>query len=331
MFVTLWSKERGEIKMTLSVLIPTYNCDCTCLVGDLRVQCERLSASEGLQYEIVVADDGSTSTAITAALHRIEEWPHCRLVRLSANRGRSAVRNLLAREAKGDRLLYIDSHMSIISSEYISRWTKEDAPVAQGGYKVTGDAAQWNGNLRFLYERQKAPLISPKGGMSGRDLTEGERRKTKDDGRNPNMDFHTSNFIIDRTLMLAHPLDERMQRYGYEDVRFGKQLMDAGIRVVHVDNPVGFETFEPNERFMQKTDESLLTAIEFCDELRGYSRLLDMVERLDKWHLTPLLHLAYRLLQRPLRANLCSASPTLLLFDIYKLLRAAHLYREKQK
>ena len=312
MFVTLWSKERGEIKMTLSVLIPTYNDNCTRLVDDLASQCAQVMSRGTIDnYEIVVADDGSTCLATVAALQRIEEQPHCRLIRLSTNRGRSAVRNLLAREAKGDRLLYIDSHMSIISADFISRWAKTEAPVAQGGYKVTADAGQWKGNLRFIYEQRA------------------EARKAANE--NPNMDFHTSNFIIDRTLMLAHPLDERMQRYGYEDVSFGKQLMEAGIRVVHVDNPVGFATFEPNERFMQKTDESLLTAAEFCDELRGYSRLLDTVERLDKHRLTPLLHLAYRLLQRPLRANLCSATPSILLFDIYKLLAMSHQYQERKK
>ena len=42
--------------MKLSILIPTYNQDCSQLVKDLAAQCKQ----SGIEYEILVMDDGST-------------------------------------------------------------------------------------------------------------------------------------------------------------------------------------------------------------------------------------------------------------------------------
>ena len=41
----------------LSILIPTYNYDCSRLVSDLQRQAERM----GIGYEVIVADDASPS------------------------------------------------------------------------------------------------------------------------------------------------------------------------------------------------------------------------------------------------------------------------------
>ena len=40
---------------SLSILLPTYNCICTALVGELQRQC----VAEGADFEIIVADDAS--------------------------------------------------------------------------------------------------------------------------------------------------------------------------------------------------------------------------------------------------------------------------------
>ena len=41
----------------LSILIPTYNYDCTQLVADLQQQAEQI----GINYEIIVADDAEVA------------------------------------------------------------------------------------------------------------------------------------------------------------------------------------------------------------------------------------------------------------------------------
>ena len=45
---------------SLSILIPTYNNECLELVRDLQAQASILSSTNDLEYEILVADDGST-------------------------------------------------------------------------------------------------------------------------------------------------------------------------------------------------------------------------------------------------------------------------------
>ena len=62
----------------LSILIPTFNDDCTQLVTDLRRQAE---ACEDLEYEIIVADDGSTNQEVVRAHEQLNTWDHCRFVR----------------------------------------------------------------------------------------------------------------------------------------------------------------------------------------------------------------------------------------------------------
>ena len=58
----------------LSILIPTYNYDCTCLVRDLQTQAQRL----GIGYEVIVADD-LLQSAVDALLakHPAEQPVFC--------------------------------------------------------------------------------------------------------------------------------------------------------------------------------------------------------------------------------------------------------------
>ena len=55
--------------MSLSILIPTFNDECHALVSALALQAQ---AVEGLQWEILVADDGSTDAHVVAANKEIE-------------------------------------------------------------------------------------------------------------------------------------------------------------------------------------------------------------------------------------------------------------------
>jgi hypothetical protein len=125
--------------------------------------------------------------------------------------------------------------------------------------------------------------------------------------------------------MPAYPPDERFKHYGYEDVLFGKRLQAAGVTITHIDNPVGFARFESNQRFVEKTEEGLGTLFEFQEELKGYSRLLAISERLKRYHLAPLLRIAHSCLGRPIRKNLVGNHPSLFLFKVYKLIYFASL------
>ena len=85
----------------LSILIPTYNYDCTKLVADLQQQAEQI----GINYEIIVADDASPLQEYRERVQEINKWPHCRLIELEKNIGRARIRNRLADEARHEWLL----------------------------------------------------------------------------------------------------------------------------------------------------------------------------------------------------------------------------------
>ncbi len=278
----------------LSILIPTYNYCCVQLVRDLQEQ----ASATALDFEIIVADDGSTDDSIRLRNMAIQEIPNCHYIIRQRNCGRSAIRNFLARQAIYPWLLFIDSDMMICRPDFIKTYWVNKENVVDGGIVVNGSNEHL---LRYLYER-----------ASEQEHTVEKRRKS------PYHDFHTANFMIPRELMLRFPFDERYSHYGYEDVAFGITLKNNSIDILHIDNPMSFEVFESNEDFILKTEEGLRTLYAFRHELKGYSRLLQAVNSLHRpvvW----LISLWHQLFGTWERCQLMGNHPRLILFNIYKL------------
>ena len=82
---------------------------------------------------------------------------------------------------------------------------------------------------------------------------------------------------------------------------------------------MGFCTFESNSDFMSKTEEGLRTLHQFRNDLRGYSRLLTIVDGIHISAVRVLIRLVFQLLAPLVRRNLCSRHPSLRLFSLYKL------------
>lgn len=282
----------------ISILIPAFNDDCTELAAGLARQAEAIG---GLQWELLVGDDASTDAGVVARLESIGRRAHCRYIRQEQNAGRAAIRNRLAREARGEWLLYVDADLVVVDDNHLRKLVEagRHAAACYGGYRVLPGPA---GNLRHRYERAAAPVH-----------TAARRRRT------PYLDFKVSNSLIRRDVMLRHPLDERFRKYGYEDVLLGKQLQTAGVGVAHIDAPVGFARYEDNARFVRKTEEGIETLHRFRADLDGFSPLLQMAETLRRMRLAGPFLFVYRLLGQRWRRNLVSEAPSLRLFKCYKL------------
>ncbi len=281
----------------ISFVIPTHNDTCVTLVEELARQA---AAIEGLDWEIVVADDASTDEGVVRANQVINAMPHCRYMRREENVGRARIRNVLAEEARGEWLLYIDGDAQMIIDDYIKRYIEagKDCLACYGGYRMMPGPED---NLRWKYEYASAP-----------------KHRAEQRRNHPYKSFNISNLLIKRELVIAHPLDRRFSQYGYEDVLLGKQLQDAGIGITHIDAPVGFFDYESNASYVAKTEEGLQTLYRFRKELKGYSTLLETVSHMGnmaKWA----FGLWFRLMKQRWRSNLCGTSPSLLVFKLYKL------------
>ena len=81
-------------KQELSVLIPTYNHVCVPLVKQLLPLLEAAT----IDYEILIADDGSTDTDTIKDNQTINTLPHCRYIVRKENVGRATIRNFLVKD-----------------------------------------------------------------------------------------------------------------------------------------------------------------------------------------------------------------------------------------
>ena len=127
-----------------------------------------------------------------------------------------------------------------------------------------------------------------------------------------------------RKLIGTTPYNEQIKHYGFEDVLLGKRFKALNAHVNHIDNPVLFDDFEMNAVFLHKTEEALRTLSTFQTELKGYSNLLEMAEKLHRMHTDRVVAWLYKLLHKPLKHNLKGNNPSVFLFNIYKLVYLLH-------
>ena len=289
----------------LSILLPVYNCNCVALVTELQHQCVEC----GTEFEIIVADDGSSVASYIEHNLRIERLDGVRYITRKQNVGRSAIRNFLVSQSKGERILFIDGDLSLDNPSFISNYLQTKGDIVVGGITIGGSSDQWKGNLRYHYERQCETLNTVKSRQS-----------------HPYQHLAT-NILVHRSVLGEQPYNEDISRYGYEDVLLGKRFQQQQVAIKHIDNPVLFCNFEENTSYLAKTEESLRTLFAFRKELKGYSRLLDKAERIETLHLTPLFIIAYKILSSPIKNCLIGNKPSVFLFNAYKLL--CYLYYTK--
>lgn len=287
--------------MHLSILLPSYNNRCLDLVESLQRQA---AAIDGLEYEIIVADDGGKDKEVKAFNDAINRLPHCRYIKRTQNVGRACIRNFLASQAKGDYLLFLDSDVVIVNDDFLSRYLSIAAPdtVIDGGVTVIGNPCDMRSNLRFWYEHVSLPQHSPE-----------ERNK------HPYQSVHTANLFVPREIFAEHRFDERFVRYGYEDVLFGKGLKLSGVGIRHIDAPVGLDKFEPNIAFVRKTEEALETLHFFERELDGYSSVITVDKALRRFRLRWLVRVFHKIFYPMMKLQLLSKKPSITVFKLYKL------------
>ncbi|MDU1906099.1 MAG: glycosyltransferase [Dysgonomonas sp.] len=287
----------------ISVCIPIYNRDVTQLVRDLHRQCENLD----IPFEILLIDDVSdmkyrekNRTLLELSCVRYEE--------LDTNIGRSAIRNMLASKASYPYLIFIDNDAGICSEDFIEKYIRQRvAGVVCYGGTAYNSCPSDDYKLRWLF------------GISREAISIKERQK------NPDRYFSTFNFMIDKRLVLLYPFDEKLKKYGYEDVFFHINLMKNGCQVTQIDNPLIHEGLISNEEFLERTEISIDVLYSLSENSEIESDLIDNIKLLKTYNninrmkLVSSVAFLFRSCKMRLKNNLLGKNPRLLFFDLYKL------------
>lgn len=306
------SRRVSVTHMLLSILIPTYNTDCTALAKALITQCDALS----LSYELIVADDGSTDKAARLANQAINTWPHARFITRSPNAGRTATCNFLAHEARGTWALICDSDMQVVRADFIAKYlaAMAQADVVLGGLQHVETQPSPKVSLRYRYEAwvtKRWPLAKrqayPLHGMT------------------------TANILLRRTLLLRYGFDTRCQHYGYEDALLGRALALGGHRAIYIDNPLLHLGLEPNTIYLAKVETSLRTLHDLNDSaIHTYFPISRLALHLQRWHLLSIVAAIFHLLQGVWRKHLLGSKPFIPLLQAYKVAYYCHWQTKRQ-
>jgi len=284
----------------LSILIPTYNYNITLLVADLHQQ----ALDTYIDFEIVVMEDGSN--LYLEENKSVNDFEFCRHFILAENIGRSAIRNKLADTAKYEHLLFMDCDAEVCSPHYVEKYIafcKEECVVIGGtAYDLEEKNSRYS--LRLTYGRQR------------------EARTARERNKN---NFATFNFLISKSIFNRVRFDETILGYGHEDMLFGHQLHTLGYEFIQIENPLIHKGLDDNETFIRKTEEGtrnlfLLYQTGRYPYLGEESKLLKTFLHIKKAGLIRLFALKFDLIKKMLCRQLCSESPSLLLYDLYKIL-----------
>lgn len=285
------------VPMKLSILIPTFNQDCTQLVQDLLEQLPQ-------DAEIIVADDGSTAAPIRERNTAIAQLPQCRYWEAKMNLGRAKIRNLLAEMAQGEWILFIDSDAQVRSKDFIASYLNnmEGNMVVCGGTGNYETCPSPDKALRYKYEihaEQQRPLSLRK--------------------RQPYAQFATFNFMILRSLFLEIRFCNDICDYGHEDTLFGLELKDRKIPIVHIDNKLIHTGLESSPAYLRKIKTSLFTLSRLDVKVQRRITISAIALFLKKCHLKGFTTWLFDKCGPKIKHNLLGENPSLLLFKLYKL------------
>ena len=286
----------------LSILIPTYNFDCSVFVQALSNQAEALH----VPYEIIVCDDGSTDETSKIGNRTVNACPNCRFIELPENRGLAHNRNYLASQALYEYFLFLDSDLMPCDSHFIERYINAAQPHSVIGgtikFRVPGKTgAEEKANLRYVYALAR------------------EEHSAAERNRNPYAHFSGFSCLIPRSVFERIHFHEELTSYGHEDTLYGKDLQAKGIAMRYIDNPVFHDIFDSSETFLEKTETGLLNACRYPNLMKGHVRILDIQQRCKRAGLQPLIRFLFAIFEKPLRRNLLGKRPKLRAFDLYKL------------
>ena len=214
----------------LSVLIPFLRDDPRSLLALLDREAETLHGA----VEIVLLDDGTGDTGLTAALTAeiaAMALP-VHLITLSTNEGRSKGRNRLSDAARGEYLLFLDSDMRPDTDRFLTHWlaiARDQRPaIVFGGFSLL----QAPTDTRFAVHRSMAARS---------ECVAADVRSQA-----PEKYVYTSNLLVRRDVFETAGFDPAFTGWGWEDVEWAMRVSRTHS-ILHIDNAathMGLDTVE---------------------------------------------------------------------------------------
>lgn len=283
----------------LSVLIPVFNWDISELVKEIHSQC----VDQNREFEIIAVDDFSTNFDIQK-INSSLKLPYFQLVELKENVGNAEARNILARTAKNNWLLFLDADMMPANSNFIETYLKEikkdDFDIMSGGILYQTEVSS-EYKLKWLHGTQTEEQI-----------------KEKD----PYLEIRGNNFLIRKEIFLQNPFGGLPENYGYVDTHFGLKLKQAKALVKIIKNPCIHLGLETNQRFVEKYKTALRNAFWMMNnqpEMAENLRIIKTFKKLKNLGLVGITAYFFRMNSNWMEKKLHSKNPSLFLFQLFKL------------
>lgn len=288
----------------ISILIPTYNYNTLPLVEELN----RQAILEAIEFEIIVSDDASPQNENTETNSKINLIPNCSFGRNETNLGRGQNRNSLVQKAKFDWVLLMDCDTFPKEETFIKTYIES--------VKTQRDKAIFGGIIYYEEKPKDAEMLRWIFGKSREEIPLQKRLS------NPYHYALISNILVQKQLLVSHPFDKEIFNYGYEDIVFILGLKRENIAIAHIENPAYHLNLESSAIFLEKFHSSLQNLKQVLDKgiINAEDTALTRIySKLKRFYLVKPAAFAFGLFKKAFTKNLLSKTPSLFIFDVYRL------------
>lgn len=258
-----------------------------------------------MPYEVIFCEDASTKYAEENSA-AIAKNVHAKHLISKDNKGRITTRQLLAKTAVYDWLLFLDADVIPKDDDFLQRYKAyldSDYEAIYGGYCYHPTAPKKEFSLRWHYGKTY------------------EQVNAKKCNANPYKIMISGNFMIRKSVFLNINNKIDNDGYGYDNY-FGALMKLYSIKVFHINNEVFHNGLDTNIVFLNKVEKAVETVAHLYRKhpnLRTENTLLELYKKIERFGLSKPLQWVFKKYKTAIRRQLLSTKPNLKLLQFYKL------------
>jgi hypothetical protein len=238
----------------------------------------------------------------------INQLDNCSFLVNEKNLGRGQTINKLVSLAKFNLLVLLDCDTKPKDHSFIGNYLQfkesSNAKIAFGGIIYSDEKPSPIEMLRWVYGRKRESVSV-------------ENRK-----RNPYKSALTSNLLVEKQVMIENPFHKEITEYGFEDMVLMLDLKKNNIEIQHIDNPLYHLKLDTSIDFITKFHSSLKNLKKLSDKEiihHNDSQITKVFYWIKRFKLVALFSFAFDKSKKLMVQNLVSASPSVFVFDLYRL------------